>query len=467
MLRIINTLTGRFLILTVIFVMLAEVLIFVPSVARFRLTYLQERLERSQIASLSLLAAPDDMVSEELRDELLYNAEVQSIVLRRDRLRELVLVAQDARMVDATYDLRDPGTAELIVDALMLLARPTDRVIRVIGMPVKGGGMEIEATLREAPLRDAMIYYGLNILWLSLVISVITAALLFLSVRGLIVKPIRRVVGAMMHYAEDPEDQSRIITPTNRVSELLAAERALHDLQTQLTRALRQKERLAALGGAISRISHDLRNMLTTAQLLADRFERSADPAVRRTAPKLVGSINRAIALCERTLTFGKAEEPPPTIRMQPLAAIVNDVLESERLRAEDDRVTLTSEVDPGLEVPVDPEQIYRVLTNLVRNARQAIVGAGRAGEIRISAAEEGGTVAIEVADTGPGLPPKARENLFRPFRGGTRRGGSGLGLAIAAELLRGHGGSVDLKKTSEAGTTFIIRLPAKLAKAG
>ncbi|MEM9229001.1 MAG: HAMP domain-containing sensor histidine kinase [Pseudomonadota bacterium] len=464
--RFINSLTGRFLVLTIIFVMIAEVLIFVPSVARFRVDYLQERLELSQIASLSLLATPTEMVSEDLTMELLKNAEVLNIVLRRDNMRELILSEDMPAPVEVTYDIRYQGPFELIRDAMITLVQPRDRIVRVIGMPVKGGGVMIEATLHEQPLRDAMIRYGMTILWLSLVISLITAGLLFLSVRRFIVKPMERVVTHMTAYRDNPEDAQRIIKPKSNVSELMAAEVALADLQTQLTQSLKQKDRLATLGGAVSRISHDLRNMLTTAQLLADRFERSEDPTVKRTAPKLLGSLDRAINLCERTLTFGKAEEPAPQIMTQPLAPIVRDVMENDRLRAQDNQITLVCDVDEAVEVDVDAEQLYRVFSNLIRNARQAITATGGAGEISVRADDGSASCVIEVADTGPGLPPRALENIFQPFKGGVRRGGSGLGLAIAAELVRGHGGALELIETSDVGTRFRIVLPKRMREA-
>ena len=110
--------------------------------------------------------------------------------------------------------------------------------------------------------------------------------------------------------------------------------------------------------------------------------------------------------------------------------------------------------------VRADPEQLYRVLANLVRNARQAIVAAGRPGKITVTATSDDIAWTIEVCDDGPGLPPKAREHLFTAFRGGARKGGSGLGLAIAAELVRGHGGKLELSSTGPSGTNFMITLP-------
>ncbi|WP_146591731.1 sensor histidine kinase [Puniceibacterium confluentis] len=453
-----NTLSGRFLILTAVFVMLAEVLIFVPSVARFREDYLLARLERSQIASLALLA--DDMIDRDLEEELLLNAGVFNIVLRRNEARQLVLSSPMPGEVSETYDLRDVSALALIRDAILVLARPEPEMIRVIGNPLRDAGLLIEITMETGALRMAMIDYGLRILALSAVISVITAVMLFLAVRRLLVKPIKSVVGHMQNYAKAPEDARRIIAPTAGIRELREAEQALQSLETQLTQALRQKERLAQLGGAVARVSHDLRNILTSAQLFTDRIEMSEDPTVKRMAPKLVNSITRAVSLCETTLAFGRAEEPAPVMTLFSLAPVVSEVMESERLAIGDDEVSLSEDIPANLMIRGDPEQIFRAISNLVRNARQAITGTGKPGEICVSARITDSAWVIEVSDTGPGLPAKAQEHLFQPFQGGVRKGGSGLGLAIVQELVRGHGGTLTLRETDGTGSCFVIRLP-------
>ncbi|WP_146346045.1 sensor histidine kinase [Phaeobacter marinintestinus] len=453
-----NSLSGRFLILTTVFVMLAEVLIFVPSVAGFREDYLLGRLERAQIASLALLA--DDMLATELEAELLENAEVFNVVLRRNEMRQLVLSSPIPEPISATYDLRDPSAMTLIGDAMIRLFTPDNQIVRVIGAPVREAGLLIEITMETAPLRQAMIDYGLRVLLLSAVISIFTAVLLFLAVRALLVRPIKGVVGYMQRYAAAPEDARGIIQPSASLIELREAEEALLKLQTELTQALKQRERLAQLGGAVAKVSHDLRNILTSAQLFTDRIEASEDPLVRRLAPKLVGSITRAVSLCESTLAFGRAEEPAPTLTMVHLSEVVADVVESEALADPDGCIVLENAVPIQLTVRADPEQLFRVLLNLTRNARQAIAATKSPGTVTISGREDVADWWIEVADTGPGLPPKAQQHLFTPFQGGTRKGGSGLGLAIASELVRGHGGRLTLKQTGPEGTVFEICLP-------
>ncbi|WP_108815661.1 sensor histidine kinase [Loktanella sp. Alg231-35] len=453
-----NSLSGRFLILTVIFVMLAEIFIFVPSVARFREDYLLARLERAQIASLALEA--DDMISPALEAELLRNAEVYNVVLRRDEIRQLALSSPIPSPITATYDMRGATSMTLIKDAIGTLLDTEEHVIRVIGNPVRDGGLLIEVTMAEMPLRAALLDYGRNILFLSAFISIITAGLLFVAVQFLLVRPIKGVVDHMQAYSKAPEDARQIITPTAGVRELRDAEESLQMMQQQLTGALKQKERLAQLGGAVAKVSHDLRNILTSAQLFTDRIESSDDPLVKRMAPKLVNSITRAVNLCETTLAFGRVDEPAPTLSRVNLAGIVSDVIDSERLAAGDYPLSFSEDIPASMTLRADGEQLFRVVFNLVRNARQAIMATGDPGEIGLQALEDDQAWRLTITDTGPGLPQKAQEHLFQPFQGGVRKGGSGLGLVIAADLIRGHGGRLELQKTDEAGTVFVLQLP-------
>ena len=457
-----STLSRRFLALTIVFVVIAEVLVFVPSMGRYRQDYLQNRLELAQIAALVQLAIPaDEPVPPALQSDLLTTADVLNVVLRRDGVRELALQGKMPPMVDQTFDLRTASQLALMRDALWVFFSDHDRIISVIGQTTQGARSEIEITLHEWPLREALIAQGQRILLTSLVLSLAVAGLLFLAVQRLIVRPIGRVADHMAAYRDDPEDASRIIAPQNGARELREMETALRELELRLTAALRQKDRLAGLGGAVAKISHDLRNLLTTAQLLADRIEASADPAVRRTAPKLVNSLARAINLCERTLTYGKAEELPPAPTVFLLDPLVAEVMENERHGSAASCTDFAADIPGGLTVRADADQLFRVLSNLVRNAGQAIEAAGKPGVVMLTAREVAGRSEIRVRDTGPGLPQQARDNLFQAFRGSVRQGGSGLGLVIAAELIKGHGGTLALEETGPHGSVFRISLPA------
>lgn len=458
-----NTLSGRFAILTALFVVLAEALILLPALSYWRRDYLSNRLERAQIASLALLAT-DEALATELESELLANAGVYNVVLRRDDVRQLVLSSPIPQPIDATYDLRDTGFLGGLGDAVTQLVDAEDRVIRVIGAPVKGAGELIEITMATAPLRTGMIDFGLQVLAMSAAFSILTALLLNLAAQRLIIVPMRRVIRHMVAYAEAPGDARSVIEPDARTLELREAELALASMQRTVTSSLRQRERLANLGQAVAKISHDLRNILTTGQIFADRLEESADPAVRRAAPKLVAAISRAVNLCETTLAYGKAEEPAPTFSRFNLTTLAAEVIEAEALAAEPAAlVEFVTDIPAGLMIRADRDQLYRVLANLMRNARQAIEAAQRPGTIEIGAGETDADWWLRIGDTGPGLPEKAVEHLFEPFTASSRKGGTGLGLAIAADLVRGHGGRLVLVRTDGQGTEFMLHLPRDL----
>ncbi|HUF57411.1 MAG TPA: HAMP domain-containing sensor histidine kinase [Thermohalobaculum sp.] len=455
-------LSGRLLLLTVLVVMLAEVLIFVPSVARFRFDYLQERLRRAEIAVLTVMAAPEGMVSAELQRQLLDRAEVVNVVVEGMGERAMVLSGPEMPTVSASFDLRDPSPLALIRDAFARLVGVEDgAVIRVIGAIE---GMEyrtIEITVPAAPLRRAMAAYGWRILQLSLVISLVTAAVVFWAVRGAVVTPILRLVRGVRRFQAAPEDPGAVIRPQSRVGEIAEAEQAIAEMQRELQRSLAERARLAELGEAVAKISHDLRNILSAGQMMADRLGMSADPTVARVLPKLIASLDRAIRLCQRTLAHGRAEEAPPVPRTVSLRRLVDEVVEAQGLDTGEAPARCRIEVAPGHTVRADPEQLYRVLANLVRNAAEAIQASGRPGEIVLSAETAAEGEVIRVRDTGPGMPSSAVEHLFQPFRGGARAGGAGLGLSIARELVQAQGGRLELVSSTTEGTEFAITLPA------
>lgn len=458
-------LSGRLLIVTILVVMLVEVAIFVPSVARFRADYLSERVVRAQIASLSVLAAPDGMVSPELQHQLLEKTEALNIVLQRGGARTLILSRDDMSEVSATFDLRDMDAAALIVDALArMVAGAGSDVIRVIDTPAGIEAEAIEITLDSAPLKSAMLDYGWRILRLSLIISIITATMIFLAVRRAVVSPLMRVIENVRAFQGNPEDPARIIRPSSRLGEVADAEQALAEMQEDVLTALRERSRLASLGEALAKISHDLRNMLSTGYLMADRLEMSRDPLVARTLPKLIASLDRAISLCQRTLDYGRAEETAPELRQIRLRALASEVAEGLGLDVDgapgSGAIVCWVDIPDRCTVHADREQLYRILANLLRNSTEAISASGGPGEIRIRVEETDGQQEIRVCDTGPGMPAKALENLFKPFRGGMRRGGAGLGLAIAEELVRAHGGELELISSTSEGTEFAVRLP-------
>jgi signal transduction histidine kinase len=453
-------LSAKLLLLTIAFVMLAEVLIFVPSVANFRKNFLMERLAAAQIAALAVEAAETNQVPEVLRDQLLKKAEVHGVAVRRGETRRLALAANPPAMVTAHFDLNTDSWIKLIGDALAVFTAPGDRVIRVIGRPDLSDDV-VEVVMSEAPLKKEVYGFALNILGLSIIISLFTATLVWLTLNSVLIRPVLRLTGNMVGFRNNPEDASRVIRPSDRRDEIGRAETELAAMQTELAAMLRQKSRLAALGLAVSKINHDLRNMLSSTQIISDRISASSDPTVQKLVPKLIASLDRAITFCTETLRYGRAEEEQPQRRRFPVLLLLQEVGESFGLPGHG-RIRWLVEADIALLVDADRAQLYRILTNLVRNAVQVLEAPPHVlrPEIRIIAEQQGEAVVISVKDNGPGLPPRARANLFQAFQGSARIGGTGLGLAISAELARAHGGEIWLDETGP-GATFHLRIPS------
>lgn len=461
--NLLRSLSGRLLVVTLLVVMLAEVAIFVPSIAQFRQSYLLERVHRAEIAALTVFAAPNGMVGDELERLLIQRTGVLNVVMQRNGARQMVLSSPGIPPIAATFDLRDPPLADSIWQALRRLFVSDGGVIRVIANPPDNMGAVMEVTLETAPLAKAMRAYALKILLMSLLISLATGVMVFFAVRRAVVRPIQKLIGNIKRFARAPDDTNRIMAPASRVGEVAEAERAVAEMQRDVAVAFAARSRLASLGEAVAKISHDLRNILGTTQLMADRLETSRDPIVARTAPKLIASLDRAIRLCQSTLAYGKAEEAPPEPRAIVLTELVDEVFEGLGL-VDTGTVAAIVSMDRDLIVEADPEHLYRVLSNLARNAAEAIRASGGPGRLTIAAERAGERIDIRVIDTGPGLPAQARENLFKAFKGGTRTEGTGLGLAIAAELVRANGGTLELASSTTAGTEFRITLPSRTA---
>jgi len=452
----ITSLSARLLVLTAFFVMVGEVLIFVPSVARFRMTYFENRIAAGQLATLALVASPDGRIDQSLSNELLSQVGAHAVTLYRADGLVRMLDNATPRRPDATIDLTHPMVVMAIVRSLETLFSNGNRVLRVVGQSPNETGARIELLLDEAPLRREMWDFGRRILQLSIVISLVTATLVFISLQWLLVRPMGRITRSMIAFRQNPEDASRRIRPRGGRDEIGRAESELAMLQQTVRRALAQRARLAALGTAVTKINHDLRNILATARLVTDGLSASDAPEVRRIAPQLVEAIDRAVGLCTRTLDFSREDAPPLAVRDFALRPLVEEIARGLAPAEDAQGTEIAIAAAPELTVRADRDQLYRVLLNLVRNAVEA-----GARHLRVSASCADRSATIEISDDGPGLPPRARDNLFRPFFGSARPGGSGLGLAIARELMRAQGGDLVLVSTTAAGTVFRLTLPA------
>ena len=456
-------LSGKLLFLTVLFVMVAEILIYVPSIANFRLNWLNDRLAAAHTAALVLDAAPSGMVPESLAKQILASIGARAVAMKMGNQRRLLAANNVPSKIEQDVDMRDVSWWHAIMEAFdtLFFSQPSD-VMRLVGPAPMAEGEFIEIILDEAPLRKAMLTFSVNILLLSLVISGVTAMLVFLALHYLLVRPMGRITANMITFRTDPENPARIIAESGRGDEIGTAETELAAMQRELASMLHQKNRLAALGLAVSKINHDLRNLLASAQLFSDQLSTLPDPKVQRFAPKLMRALERAIAFCQSTLSYGAAQETPPERKTLEVEPLIEEVHEALGLGL-DVPIRWIVSVERGLTVEADHDQLFRVLVNVARNAVQALEARGARDpardQIRITGRREGSVAIIEMSDTGPGVSDRARAHMFQAFQGSTRAGGTGLGLAIAAELVRAHGGDIRLVPGT-IGATFSITIP-------
>ena len=271
------------------------------------------------------------------------------------------------------------------------------------------------------------------------------------------------MTASMQEFSDDPADPGRVLVPPEGRDELAVAGQHLASMQRELQKTLKQQKSLAELGLAVSKINHDMRNILSSAQLISDRLADVDDPVVKRFAPTLLRTIDRAVGYTREVLSYGRTTEAEPHRRFVALKPLVSDVAE---LLAIDPQAGIDFQIQMqvDIEVDADSELLFRVVHNICRNAVQALTNHepedGRPRLVTVSAMRIGSVVTISVDDTGPGMPPKARENLFAAFRGSARSGGTGLGLAIARELVLAHGGTIALVEKPTPGTLFRIELP-------
>lgn len=458
------------LIATIVVVILAvEVVVYLPSAANFRTGWLEDRLRVGLVAARVLDAAPNIMdLPQSLTDRLLMSAGATAIVYRREGQSQLIELKDVPMPREAvTVDLRESGPMAQIAGALDTLVFGGERTLRIVG---EGAGADagsealVEVLMPEAPLRSDLLVYSRNIFILSLIVAVMTAAALYIIVRNILIAPIRRLTSSIVGFREAPENAMLIAASSSRRDEIGILERELEAMERDIFSMLRQRRHLADLGMAVTKINHDLRNTLTSAQMLSDQVANVEDPKVQRLAPRLVHSIDRAIGFAQQVIDYGRQSSTPPRPVPVDLRLLVDEAIQ-EALLLGHPRIKVGNDIPDGVTLRADPDQLARILVNILKNAREALEtvnGDGEVPQVGVSYAEADGNMVISIADNGPGLPPRARDNLFVAFEGSARAGGTGLGLAIVRELTEAHGGSV-VYTPLEPGTRFDVVLPTSL----
>ncbi|MBB4052865.1 signal transduction histidine kinase [Devosia subaequoris] len=466
-----NAMAGRFpglsskLIATIIgVILLVEIVIFLPSVASFRTTWLEDRLQIGVVAARVLDAVPDVMaLPRGLTDRLLNSAGAHAIVYRREGQSQLIeLTTPVMPETVVTADLRQGDLPSRVWGALDTLVAPAGRTLRVVGEGDLNESL-VELLMPETPLRRDMIDYSRSFALVSFGIAAVTAFVLYVLVSRLFIDPVLRVTGNMLAFRKAPENAALILIPSRRSDEIGILERELADMETELFSMLRQRRHLADLGLAVAKINHDLRNTLSSAQLLSDQVATLDDPKVQRLAPRLVTTLDKAIGFAQAVLDYGRETSIVPQFAPVNLRTLVEDAAFDARV-AGNPLIAFDNGVDAALMVEVDAGQMGRVLVNLLKNAREAleaVPGEPEGFRIEARANADSERTVITLRDNGPGLPPRARENLFVAFEGSARSGGTGLGLAIAREITEAHGGVLAYVEERQ-GTRFDITLPVR-----
>ena len=454
------------LIATIIAViLLVEIVVYLPSLANFRASWLDDRLRVGIVAARVLDAVPDVMaMPRNLTDRLLTSAGAYAIVYRREGQSQLIELASPVTPdVVVTADMRQRDLPTLIVGAVDTLLAGPGRTLRIVGEGDLDESL-VELLMPERPLRQDMLAYSRQIVVVSLAIAAVTAVALYWLASYLFIHPVRRITQNMLAFRQAPENGSLIITPSARRDEIGIAERELAAMEQDIFSMLRQRRHLADLGLAVAKINHDLRNTLTSAQLLSDQVATLDDPKVQRLAPRLVTTLDRAIGFAQSVLDYGRETAAPPVLGPVDIRALVDDAAFDARLVGHP-TIAFTNSTPDTLVLKVDSGQLGRVLLNLMKNAREALEASGgtiAAPEVSVTTADGEDGVTLSVIDNGPGLPPRARDKLFVAFEGSARSGGTGLGLAIAREIAEAHGGTLTFVD-QPVGTRFDLFLPAAL----
>ncbi len=458
-------LSGRLVLLTIVFVLLAEFLIWTPSVSRYRRDYLLEHISRAHLAMVAVSALKPGLVDDNLEQELLFYTGTYGIAIN-DKSQRLIIVGDTMPdKIDLEIDLSNDTFMGWISDAFDTLAQSENRVLRVTGMSPNNADIIAEIIIDEAPMRQQMVDFSWRIMGLSIVISLFTAGLVFFSLQWLMVRPIKRITRSLISFRQQPEEKSRVIASNDRTDELGIAQNELRYMQEDIRRSLQQKSRLATLGSAVARVNHDLRNTLATAVLASDRLALVDDPEVQQVMPRLYTAIDRAIRLCSQTLdfvSFSDLKLNRELFHLHELIVEVNAALRETGLFSatesnQDTGPTIIwhNEVPFDISIMADRHQLFRVFHNISLNAKLA-----GAENFTVRAVCIDDILRIDLIDDGPGLPENAQENLFESFAGSSRTGGTGLGLVIARDIVGIHEGNLELLHTGQTGTTFRITLP-------
>jgi len=443
--------------------MLAELLLFVPSAALFRQSWLMDRAEQAGLLAQAITGIPDFEASELLTQQFMEDTDVLVMSTKHDGMNELILgsledVSEDIsndmpfRMIDLRERRRLPRFRDAFIDFF-----GTDKgYLRVTTNSPVEGQETLELIIPREKLRLAMRDYFERVFWLSLLIAIITGSMIFLSMSALIIRPVKLLAADITRFRENPNAHRANPRNTRRKDEIGQLEREFFDMKQSLRASFRQRERLAGLGLSVAKINHDLRNVLTGALMMSDRLAADKEERIQKIGDKLTRNIERGVGLTEDVLAYSKADTADPKIENVRISFLLGEV--AADVVGQFEGTAFKNKVPSELVVRADPDHAYRIFNNIFRNASQAMQSQEKR-VLSVAADVHDGRVNIMLTDTGPGLPDKARDNLFQAFKGGQGKGSTGLGLTISKELSIANGGDLNLVSSDASGTRFQVTL--------
>lgn len=428
-----------------------------------------ERVEKACLIVEALSSTEAFEKGQVLTDQFVAETDVAMLSVKSEGMTKLIFGMTPP--ADSNYQLVDFHQMSRLPrfrDAFASFFGPEEGFIRVVAPAKYESDDTLELVIPRGKLKWDMHDYFKRIFFLSLTIAIITGGLIYFSMLYIIIRPIEQLAQGVSDFRENPEIRRSQTVPAKRRDEIGQLQRAFFDMKQSVRASFQQRERLALLGMGVAKINHDLRNILTSAQLVSDRLASDKEERIAKMGERLNRSLDRGVKLTAEVLEFSTAHEGAgefQDVRISfLLGEVAGDVLGAFGMGAR--KISFKNRVPTGLSVRVDPDHTYRIFHNLFRNAGQALAGMAddkASRQLHVRAEKSGETVKIYVMDTGPGLPEKAQENIFKAFSGSTGRGNTGLGLTISKELAEGMGGDLVLDKTGPGGTTFLVTLPAVL----
>jgi signal transduction histidine kinase len=342
--------------------------------------------------------------------------------------------------------------AGLVSDGLSKYARFETPLPDIAGRNV--GALYILRCFDGSQRQIDSLYTKIVLLWMLAVLAGLGVTY-FLARR--IVQPVKELDRAA---AEVARQNYAIEVKVNSEDEMGRLARTFNTMCASIRQAredLIRQERISTIGRLSGSIVHDLRNPLAAiyggAEMMVDA---DLPPAhMKRLAANIYRASRRIQELLQDLLNVSRGKTGAPELcRLREVAAAARDSLAGA---AETQGVAITISIPPEIELPLDRSRMERAFVNLIGNSLEAMP---EGGQVRISASLNSGSAVIQVEDTGPGIAPEIRANLFQPFVTAGKRNGLGLGLALTRQTVLEHGGDMWVESEPGHGARFVFRLP-------